>query len=114
LSYDAINSDFLKGLVDSGTKLIEVLDFIIDKVGLLKTALIAIGTIWGSQKLGYCVSSRLRYHPAPRLKPVGKTQRPSFRQTTVSRNGVGCTSKIKRCGISHSRTADMTAWSYAA
>jgi len=54
LSYDAINSDFLKGLVDTGTNIIEILDKIIDKFGLFKTLLVGAGTIYGSQKLGYC------------------------------------------------------------
>lgn len=52
LSYDAINSDSLKSLVDLGTNALELIDKLIDKFGVLKTALIGIGTVWGSQKLG--------------------------------------------------------------
>ena len=49
---DAIDSDLVKGLIDTGTKFIEILDTIVNKFGLLQTALIGIGTVWGSQKLG--------------------------------------------------------------
>lgn len=52
LSYDALDSDFLKGLVDTGTDALEMLDSLIDKFGLLQTAIVAIGTVWGSQRLG--------------------------------------------------------------
>lgn len=52
LAFDAINSDFLKGLIDFGTNAINLLDTIIDKFGLLKTAIIAIGTVWGTKNLG--------------------------------------------------------------
>ena len=49
---DAVNSDFLKGLIDTGTKFIEILDAIVDKIGLFKTAFIGIGTVIGTKKLG--------------------------------------------------------------
>lgn len=49
---DAVNSDFLKGLIDTGTKFIEILDKIISKFGTLQTVLIGIGTVWGSKHLG--------------------------------------------------------------
>lgn len=52
LSYDALNSDLLKGLIDTGTNAIEVIDKIISNIGLLKTALIGVATVVGSQKLG--------------------------------------------------------------
>lgn len=52
LAYDAMDSDFLKGLVDTGTNALEIIDKIIDSVGLLKAALIGVGTVIGSQKLG--------------------------------------------------------------
>ncbi|SCW69153.1 phage tail tape measure protein, TP901 family, core region [Eubacterium ruminantium] len=52
LSYDAINSDFLKGLVNTGTKLLEIIDKIIDKFGLFKSLIIGGATVLGSQKLG--------------------------------------------------------------
>ena len=54
LAYDLASSDFLKGLVDTGTKGIELVDNLIDKFGTLKTVIVGIGTVWGSQKLGYC------------------------------------------------------------
>ena len=38
-----LNSDFVKGLVDAGTKVLDVITSIIDKVGVLQTALIGIG-----------------------------------------------------------------------
>lgn len=104
LSYDLASSDFIKGLVDTGTKVLNIIDSIIDKFGTLKTLIIAIGTVIGSRKLGYW-ESRLRYAPVPRLKPVDKTQRPPI--------GVGRTSKIKR-EFHYSRTADMTVCGYAA
>lgn len=52
MSYDAISSDFLKGLVDTGTRALEIIDKIIDKFGILQTVLVGIGTVWGSQNLG--------------------------------------------------------------
>ena len=52
LAFDALDSDLLKGLVDTGTKAIDLLDKIIDKFGLLKTLIVGVAGIWGSQKLG--------------------------------------------------------------
>lgn len=52
LSYDAINSDFLKGLVNTGTKLLEIIDKIIDKFGLFKSLIIGGATVLGSKRLG--------------------------------------------------------------
>ena len=52
LSYDAINSEFLKGAIETGTHALELIDSIIDKVGILKGAIIGIATVVGSQKLG--------------------------------------------------------------
>lgn len=52
LSYDALNSDFLKNLIDIGTKVLEIIDKLIDNVGFLKTAFIGLGTVIGSKKLG--------------------------------------------------------------
>ena len=54
LANDFISSDFLKGLIDSGGKLIDILDFIIDKVGVLGTIGIGAGTIAGIQNAGEC------------------------------------------------------------
>lgn len=52
LANDALSSDLLKGFIDTGTEGIELLDNIIDKIGILKTAIIGIVTVVGSQKLG--------------------------------------------------------------
>lgn len=52
LAFDALDSDLLKGLIDMGTNAINLLDTIIDKFGLLKTAIVGIAGIIGSQKLG--------------------------------------------------------------
>ena len=49
---DAVNSDFLKGLIDTGTKFIEILDKIISHFGTLQTLLMGIGTVIGTKKLG--------------------------------------------------------------
>ena len=54
LANDFLNSNFLKGLIDSGGKLIDILDFIIDKVGVLGTIGIGAGTIAGIQNAGEC------------------------------------------------------------
>ena len=52
LAFDALDSDLLKGLIDMGTNAINLLDTIIDKFGLLKTAIVGIAGVIGSQKLG--------------------------------------------------------------
>ena len=52
LSSDILDSDFLKGFIDTGTKVLEIIDKMIDKFGAFQTLLIGIGTVWGSQKLG--------------------------------------------------------------
>ena len=54
LANDFLNSNFFKGLIDSGGKLIDILDFIIDKVGVLGTIGIGAGTIAGIQNAGEC------------------------------------------------------------
>lgn len=51
LSNTSINSDFLKGLVDTGTGLLTVLDEIIDKTGILTPLIGTIGGIF-AQKTG--------------------------------------------------------------
>lgn len=43
LSVTIMNSDFLKGLVDAGTTALTVLNDIINTIGLLNTAFLAIG-----------------------------------------------------------------------
>ena len=43
LANDFLSSDFLKGLIDSGDKLINILDWIIDKFGVLGTAGLGAG-----------------------------------------------------------------------
>lgn len=52
LANDSLSSDFLKGFIDTGTKGIGILDKLIDKIGILKTLIVGVGTVWGSQKLG--------------------------------------------------------------
>ena len=52
LANDALASDFLKGLIDTGTSGIELLDKLIDKIGILKTVLVSVAGVIGSQKLG--------------------------------------------------------------
>ena len=52
LANDFISSDFLKGLIDSGDKLINLLDLLIDKFGVLGTAGIIGGGILGANNLG--------------------------------------------------------------
>ena len=52
LANDALASDFLKGLIDTGTSGIELLDKLIDKIGILKTVLVGVAGVIGSQKLG--------------------------------------------------------------
>ena len=54
LANDFLNSNFLKGLIDSGGKLIDILDFIIDKVGVLGTIGIGVGAFAGIQNAGKC------------------------------------------------------------
>ena len=45
LANDFISSDFLKGLIDSGDKLINILDLLIDKFGILGTTAIGAGLL---------------------------------------------------------------------
>ena len=52
LSADFLNMDSLKNLIDLGTSGIETLDKLISKFGVLKTAIVGIATVVGSQKLG--------------------------------------------------------------
>ena len=52
LSADFLQMDSLKNLVDTGTSAIEIVDKLISEFGVLKTAIVAIGTVIGSQKLG--------------------------------------------------------------
>ena len=52
LANDFISSDFLKGLIDSGDKLINLLDLLIDKFGVLGTTAIVGGGILGIKNLG--------------------------------------------------------------
>lgn len=46
LSTTVINSDFAKGLLDSGTNLLELLTQLIDKVGSFKTLIASLGGGW--------------------------------------------------------------------
>ena len=52
LANDFISSDFLKGLIDSGDKLINLLDLLIDKFGVLGTTAIIGGGILGGKNIG--------------------------------------------------------------
>lgn len=52
LSYDIADSDLVKGLVQTGTKAINLVDKLIDKFGALKTLIVGIVTVIGSKKLG--------------------------------------------------------------
>ena len=52
LANDFISSDFLKGLIDSGDKLINILDLLIDKFGVLGTTAIIGGGILGGKNIG--------------------------------------------------------------
>lgn len=52
LANDFLSSDFLKGLIDSGDKLINILDWIIDKFGVLGTAVTIGGSILGAKNIG--------------------------------------------------------------
>ena len=52
LANDFISSDFLKGLIDFGDKLINILDLLIDKFGVLGTTAIVGGGILGANNLG--------------------------------------------------------------
>ena len=52
LANDFISSDFLKGLIDYGDKLINMLDLLIDKFRLLGTTAIVGGGILGGKNLG--------------------------------------------------------------
>lgn len=52
LANDFLSSDFLKGLIDFGEKIISFLDKIIDKFGVLPTLLTAIGTALSFKNVG--------------------------------------------------------------
>ena len=52
LANDFISSDFLKGLIDFGDKLINILDLLIDKFGVIGTTAIVGGGILGANNLG--------------------------------------------------------------
>ena len=52
LANDFISSDFLKGLIDFGDKLINILDLLIDKFGVLGTTAIIGGGILGGKNIG--------------------------------------------------------------
>ena len=43
LSYDLINSDFIKGAVDIGTTIIKIIDELVEHIGVLGTALTGLG-----------------------------------------------------------------------
>lgn len=51
LSYHVVNSDFIKDIIDFGTKIITTIDNIIQKIGALPTALGILTTAFGAKKL---------------------------------------------------------------
>lgn len=51
LSVEFIGSDFLKGFIDAGTKVVEVITQIIDKIGLLGTVITGISLTKGISNL---------------------------------------------------------------
>jgi TP901 family phage tail tape measure protein len=51
LSFHLVNSDLIKNVVDLGTKIITVIDNIVQKIGALPTALGALGVAFGAKKL---------------------------------------------------------------
>lgn len=52
LANDFLSSDFLKGLIDAGDKLINILDTIIKDFGILPSLATAIGGVLGAKNLG--------------------------------------------------------------
>lgn len=56
LANDFLSSDFLKGAIDAGGKFIDILDGIVNHVGILRTAFIGLAgylTAKNANKLGY-------------------------------------------------------------
>lgn len=52
LANDFLSSDFLKGLIDAGNKLINILDLLVDKAGMLGTIGIGAGAFAGFKNVG--------------------------------------------------------------
>lgn len=52
LSVDTISSDFFKGIVDSGTNVVNTIDNITSSIGLLNTAAIGLGIFQGKNNSG--------------------------------------------------------------
>lgn len=52
LANDFLSSDFLKGLIDAGNKLINILDLLVDKAGMLGTIGIGAGAFAGFKNAG--------------------------------------------------------------
>lgn len=52
LANDALSSDFLKGLIDGGGKLIDILDILVDKLGIVKTAALGISAALSLNNVG--------------------------------------------------------------
>ncbi|WP_342759392.1 phage tail tape measure protein [Kineothrix sedimenti] len=63
LSQTILNSNFLKGIVDSGTGAINIIDSIIDKVGILTPLLSGIGAVLGAKGLGLTIYLSKFYKP---------------------------------------------------
>lgn len=43
LANDTLNSEFLKGLINAGGKIIDILDIIVKNVGILKPLIVGLG-----------------------------------------------------------------------
>lgn len=52
LSYDALNTDLLKGIVDTGNSAINIVDTLVSGLGTLQTIIIGISGVVGSKKFG--------------------------------------------------------------
>lgn len=63
LSQTILDSNFLKGIVDSGTGAINIIDSIIDKVGILTPLLSGISAVLGAKGLGLTIYLSKFYKP---------------------------------------------------
>lgn len=52
LANDALSPDFLKGLIDGGGKLVDILDVLVSKLGLVKTAALGISAVLSLNNVG--------------------------------------------------------------
>lgn len=63
LSNDIMSSDFLKGAIDAGGKLVDILDLIVNKLGVIPTMATAIGAALSFNNVG-----RGKMHPLIKIK----------------------------------------------